>query len=244
MLPAHLLTSMHPVCCRMGALLAALCLLSAVRAVVAAATHTLAAGGSVLSLDHESWDAVIVQHAYPAFVVFGSSAAPLPAEVTDELATLARKLKGIATVATVDCDGDTRRRLCERSESVPRLPHIRIYAAQRKHSPYTQTWYKDFQEYHDVPAARQMAAALQSQLTDDSIARVTSMKEWDNWVDETALPQVQLCAPALRWHCLGKGCWLASACELDLAAQMASASLPFACTLTFFDVNTVLCEAA
>ena len=149
------------------------------------------ASGHVAAVSHDSWDRLLVDSPYPAFVLFFSKERmPLPVELTDELSALARKFAGIADVLTVDCEGETHTQLCMKSETVPGLPHMRVYAAQKTRSPYTKSWYKRFEVYDGLPHARQMSIALQGQLVDDSIVRIDNMRTWDKWVDEATLPKV------------------------------------------------------
>jgi hypothetical protein len=149
------------------------------------------ASGRVQRVDHISWDDTVVGSPYPVFVFFFSSShLDIPEELQAELQTLARKYEGIADVVTVDCEGEAMLQLCKRSETVPRLPHMRVYAAKRKRSPYTKSWYKDFQPFDGVPQARQMSMALQTQLVDDSIARIRSVNDWEKMNEESSLPKV------------------------------------------------------
>jgi hypothetical protein len=81
--------------------------------------------------------------------------------------------------------------LCK-AEMIPQLPHMRVYAAHKKRSPYTKQWYKDYEVYSEIPQARQISMALTSQLVDSGIKRIRSMQDWDNWaVDELVVPQAR-----------------------------------------------------
>jgi hypothetical protein len=159
----------------------------------AAAALTRAAG-QVAAVNDTNWDRVLVDSPYPAFVLFYStSRAPMPQQVADELSSLASKYAGIADVVAVDCEGSTHSELCVKSETVPALPHMRVYAAQKVRSPYTKSWYKTFHVYEGLPQARHMSAALQGQLVDDSIVRIGDMASWHNWIDESSLTKVPAC---------------------------------------------------
>lgn len=69
--------------------------------------------------------------------------------------------------------------------------HTQVYAAQKKRNPYTRAWWKESVDYTGQLTARAMSMALQSQLVDASITRVRSLADWENWVDQDALPKVR-----------------------------------------------------
>lgn len=98
----------------------------------------------------------------------------------------------------MECVGDTLDALCRRGESVPRLPHMRIYHADAKVSPYTQAWYKDYTIYEDVPSVPAVSKALHAQLRSDNIKLITTEEDWAAWHD--AEPLQKACAAAVQRH--------------------------------------------
>lgn len=151
------------------------------------------AAGAVAAVDDEaSWVAHVVESPYPVFTFFHSSThKDLPPELDVELGALAKSYAGMADVVKVDCAPEaTMRKLCQASESIPKLPHMRVYAAAKQKSPYTKEWYKDHKVYEGSPLAKDMAKAVQAQILDTHILRVPSIQEWLKLDRASGLPQV------------------------------------------------------
>jgi hypothetical protein len=170
--------------CRM--LLVALCTIAA----GLAAAEPMHGTGRVIPVDEKSWTSAVIESPLPAFALFYSSAHDVPKELWSELDVVAAKFRGMADIVSVDCAVDsTMKKICKASEMVPKVPHMRVYSAHKKRSPYTQQWYKDFQVYDEIPQSRHIAMSLTSQMVDASIKRIRSTQDWDNWVDEHVVPQ-------------------------------------------------------
>jgi hypothetical protein len=147
----------------------------------------------VVAVDSGTWYDAIIASDRPSFVFFQGPGDPdATGAIMGELAKLSRQYAGIATVATVDCGQPAiMEAVCREKAAVPRVPHMRVYAAERKRNPYKKNWYKEHKDYTGGPEARQMSMALQTQLVADSIAHIGSMRDWENWADEGTLPQVR-----------------------------------------------------
>lgn len=145
----------------------------------------------VIPIDTSNWEEHINDSPRPAFVYFHGPGTEHEGPIARELRALAAKYRGIATVAAVDClDDAIKEAICISKAAVAKVPTMRVYASQRKRNPYTHTWYKEHEEYDGLPTLKHMSMALQSQLVDDSIARIQSMRDWEDWTNDSHLPKV------------------------------------------------------
>lgn len=66
---------------------------------------------------------------------------------------MAQNLKGIATIAAVDCDGSKNQALCSRY-NIEGFPTLKLFGSDRQKNPYAAGYVKDAVPYNGPRTAK------------------------------------------------------------------------------------------
>lgn len=94
--------------------------------------------------------------------------------------TVAQKLKGIVTIAAVDCDDSANKKLCSQN-AIKGFPTIKLYGSDKMKNPYTGEFYKEAVDFKGSPSAKGLMDAATSLLSSTYITRITSVDDFEKF---------------------------------------------------------------
>ncbi|GAX77546.1 hypothetical protein CEUSTIGMA_g4990.t1 [Chlamydomonas eustigma] len=94
--------------------------------------------------------------------------------------TVAQKLKGIVTVAAVNCDDAQNTKLCTK-QGVQGYPTLKLFSAEKMKNPYTGEFYKEAIDFPGSPTAKSIMEVCTSMLSSAYITRVRSIHDFEEF---------------------------------------------------------------
>ncbi|KAI8463550.1 MAG: hypothetical protein J3K34DRAFT_526895 [Monoraphidium minutum] len=155
--------------------LAALLLAAAPRA---RALYSEEDGVVIISNGPESLKEAFFTSHGPGVLEFYSPSCPHCVALAPEIRKVAANLKGIATVAAVDCSTAANRMMCG-TYGVRAFPTLKLFGPDLKPNPYTGDKMKDIEDFKGEPNARSIAAAVTDLLHDRHISSIATPADLD-----------------------------------------------------------------
>ncbi|WIA14176.1 hypothetical protein OEZ85_002717 [Tetradesmus obliquus] len=137
----------------------------------------------VLGLTTDTFADVIERQPGPALVMFMIPDCQACHALMPDLQKVAANLKGIASVATVNCGNVHSVRTC-RAFGVREFPRLLVFKTGTKTNPYTGGAMKEFDKYAGAPGARALVSAVTDKLDDSQISHISSSSEHEAFLQQ------------------------------------------------------------
>ncbi|CAK0750414.1 hypothetical protein CVIRNUC_001989 [Coccomyxa viridis] len=165
---------------------------------VLAVAHGIYGGsGPVLSVNKKDFKAVILESSLPAVVEFYAPWCGHCQQLAPTYTKVAKNLQGMVTVAAVDCDEDSNKKLCGKY-GVKGFPTIKMFPALAKANPYTGKMEKSPTDYQGPRSAKAMADSALALLLDTFITNLKGAAAFEKFRDASEAPKVILASTKPR----------------------------------------------
>ncbi len=95
----------------------------------------------------------------------------------EPLKAVAQKLKGIVTVASVDCSIEDLKKICRGIM----VPSIKLFYGEKKKNPYTKQFYRESIDYKGPQTAKGLLNAASEMLSNEHITKIHDADSFEHF---------------------------------------------------------------
>mmetsp|Transcript_16906 Transcript_16906/g.40291 ORF Transcript_16906/g.40291 Transcript_16906/m.40291 type:complete len:303 (+) Transcript_16906:272-1180(+) len=133
------------------------------------------ADGDIFLLTEASFDKTVTDDKSVAMVEFFTPGCAQCQKLAPDYSRVAKSLKGIATVAAVDCEAE--KKLCSK-QRIQGFPSLKLYSGELTKNPYTGKLQRTEQDYTGPRTAGSIAKAIKAALP-THLETISSAADWE-----------------------------------------------------------------